>query len=445
MRWLHNLFSLFTARRPAPGAANAVQGPPAAPPRAPPAADSAQSVAIGVGARRPLLGADGQVAGFEFRIPERILSRLAVRSDPVARGAHLSALVASAGLIARAGNVGLVRLPLAWVDGVDAHAVSPRIMLALESGPAGLDGAPEPAACIGALRAAGAAVGWAAQTTLALRPDFVLVCAGELTAEQLLAQVPAWPAALRDLPVVATDLHSLADIEYALGHGIRHVCGALTNGSVPGDARDRLPMPPDVRRLAQLLSQLVSGAETAAIAEQIKSDVGLSVRLIRRLDSAAFAHVRKDGGIDQLVMLLGRNELYRWFSVLMLQYMGSRQAGSALQQVALWRARLMELLAIGRGEPQAPELFTLGLASMLGLLLQVDQQAAADLLCLGANGRQALLAHAGPWALYLDTVVAAEAGTLADSAAAAGFGGGAVVTDLSAQAWDWVQSHSIAE
>lgn len=63
---------------------------------------------------------------------------------------------------------------------------------------------------------------------------------------------------------------------------------------------------------------------------------------------------------------------------------------------------------MGRGAHEPAELFSLGLASMLGQLLHVSDAEVAQTMCLGPNCRAALLDQSGPLAAYLALVLSVE-------------------------------------
>ena len=171
--------------------------------------------------------------------------------------------------------------------------------------------------------------------------------------------------------------------------------------------------------------------------------MGLSYRLLLRINSASFAQLGAGATIDQAVLMLGRNELYRWLSVLLVQFAGSRKASSALQEVALWRSRLLELLAIERREDIPGQFFTLGLASMLGLLLKMNPADVVSTLNLPEPAQQALLAQTGPWHSYLQVAVLVESQLLEDAGALTDqFGGVERVLALSDEAWAWAAQHT---
>ena len=137
-------------------------------------------------------------------------------------------------------------------------------------------------------------------------------------------------------------------------------------------------------------------------------------------------------------MLLGRAEVGRWLSVMLMSAASGRQASAALQEDALARGRLLELLARQQGVPQPQVLFTIGLLSRLHLLLQMPLAAALEPLRLTGDVSQALLHREGPWAGYLELADQMEGedekrfGELC-----APHGGIDAVLAVAADAWGW--------
>lgn len=82
--------------------------------------------------------------------------------------------------------------------------------------------------------------------------------------------------------------------------------------------------------MSQLLQKLSGDADNAVIISDLKGDIGLSVRLLQRINSATFAHLGGVASIDQAVMVLGRNELHRWLSMMLMQFASKRKVSSAL-------------------------------------------------------------------------------------------------------------------
>lgn len=388
------------------------------------------------GARRTLVSSVGAVVGFEFRVHEDIQHRVSQRADKHGRAAHVAAVLTSARLTARAGRVGFARFPMDWLRQASSLDDVAGIMIGLEPAAMDPDSLGATAQIVLQLRAAGATVGWDAITDLGMAPDFLLLRQGRDPMAALLEGLKTWPTRLRVLPILVTDISQVEDVELALLNGVSWVCGALapTAGANP-DAKKQA-VSPQVRRIAHLLNQLATGVDTAAIVHEIKGDVGLSYRLLRRINSASFAQLSEGASIEQAVLMLGRNELYRWMSLLLLQYAGSRKVSSALQEVALWRSRFLELLAIERHEETPGQFFTLGLASMLGEILKMGMADVVQTLNLPPQARQALLQNNGPWNIYLHVIQQIEAHEFPD-ANSDQFGGVARVLALSDEAWIW--------
>ena len=406
-----------------------------------PAETGATAALVAVAARRPLMAADGAIFGFEFCIDEAILRRLRSRNDPRGRAAHVSALLTSARLMSQTGRVGFARLPIDWMVYVTDVSCAAGAWVGIEPAPPAAQASDQmetAANLVQQLRMAGVKVGWDITLMPDQTPDFVMLHQGPDPMSTLLEATKTWPQALRDLPTLVTDVASIKDVELALSSGIRYACGALVPPAQPLSPADTLPLPPEVQRVGQLLNQLVIGTDTAVIVSDIKSDVGLSYRLLRRINSASFAQLHAEASVDQAVLMLGRNELYRWLSLLLVQFAGKRKASSALQEVTLWRSRLLELLAQEKNEPAPGQLFTLGLASMLGPLLKISQDDVVSTLNLPAPARQALLDQAGPWHIYLYMALLVQTQSLAEhSELAEPFGGVERVMALADDAWVW--------
>ena len=445
--------SLLPAASAKPGADGAAGGAPDA--AAPGTAPAPAALTL----RRPLMSSSGEIAGFEFRIDEATQRALAQSGNEAAQAAHVAATLVGARLVAMAGRVGLARVPAAWL----AHASVPRNESGTLVGVEFDAAAPLAPATRQALaetlrrfKAAGALLAWDAGADLGLamegaatdpgfQPDYLLVRPASRPIAEMVEALHRRPEPLKHLPVIATDLASLEDLELAVLGGIGFVSGDMAASKQTRTA-EHVRLPPEAGRLSQLVGQLASGADTAAIVGEIKGNIGVSFRLLQRMNSPGFAHLGGVASIDQAVAMLGRNELHRWLSLMLMQYASQRKLGSALQEVALWRSRLVELLAIERGEAEPGRFFTLGLASMLGLILKIDQAQVVAALCLPPEAEQALLHDTGPWQVYLRTARQIETQTLDDAAAAVdGFCSAARVLELSAEAWEWAAQNSLRE
>lgn len=404
---------------------------------APPSAPLPARAAV-LAARRPLMAANGEVAGFEFRVAEEARRNFA--HDTEAQAAHVAAVLVAARLVALEGRVGFARVPAAWL----AQAAVPRdesgLVLGVEfdpSTPLSAEARQAAAATLLRFREVGAKLAWdAVRHKLDAQPDFLLwTPLPNWPLPELVKAVGARPADLRQYPVITSDLASVEELEFALRGGAYLASGNLALQTL---ANRTGVLAPEIGRIAQLLGQLSSGADTDLIVRAIKGDVSVSVRLLQRMNSASFAQLGGVASIDQAVPLLGRNDLHRWLSLMLMQFAQTRQLSSGLQEVALWRARLLELLAIERGESEPGRFFTLGLASVLGAILQIDGPEVVKTLSLPPEAAQALVGQTGPWHVYLRTAAQVEDQSASETSAAAdGFESAARVYELSVQAWAW--------
>jgi EAL and modified HD-GYP domain-containing signal transduction protein len=417
--------------RPAPRGSVRPRKPAAA------AAQAEEPGRVAVGAYRPLISGRGEIAGFEFRIADAALQRLAGRADPMAARAGASSLLAAMRLCAKSGQVAYAEIPLAWVNLIEGNEWLPGMHAALMA----VDDAEgaDPATIhptLAAWRAAGAAIGWAssgAPPALAAEvPDFLLLPRDD-DPTVLMAALRQCREAHPGIALLAPHLPNLAVLEATLQAGITYAA-CRTDGQA--DPREARALPPQARHLLALMSRLARDADTAEVVAAVKVDVGLSYRLLRQLNSAAVAPGVELGSIEQAVAMLGRNELYRWVTVLLVRQGPQRPAAPALQAMALARARFFELLAEARGDTPAGALFTLGLASLLPKLLQASMDETLAGLQLHPQAEAALMERQGPWDVYLVLAEMLDEGDLVDAATLAeAFGGLPAVMTLSARAW----------
>jgi c-di-GMP phosphodiesterase len=140
----------------------------------------------------------------------------------------------------------------------------------------------------------------------------------------------------------------------------------------------------------------------------ISSDVGLSLKLLRYVNSAFFSMPRTIGSVREALSLLGARTVRRWAMVMAMSALPG--APHELVAIALHRARMCEMLA-GSALPEEREtLFTIGLFSVADGLLAAPMQDVLDSLPFSEEIRVALLRQEGPKGELLKAVVAYERG-----------------------------------
>lgn len=402
---------------------------------------SPQTPAPTFGVRRPLVGTKGNVAGFELLLPPALELRLAQRADAaagMARAANQALLLAAATPLCQTGKRVLVTMGASALarPGVAQQATAGALICVP-------DLALLPPQVAADLRARGVRLGVSdGPPALAPAADFVLLQALAGGLDTLLLAAQGWRTQRPPLPLLANGLQHLDDVERVLRAGFTLVGGVLGRGQSQPAPR---PLSAAAERICELINHLGLDHDTHLVSAAVRGDVALSYRLLRYANSSAVGLRQTVDSVDTAVMLLGRQELHRWLSVLLLSVADSRQASRALQEMALARGRLLEGLATLRGYPTPQTLFTMGLLSLLEVLLQVPLAAALAPLRLPEPVLLALLKREGPLAAYLALAEALDAG---DSASiellADGFGGQEVVQDTADQAWLWASEVAVS-
>jgi EAL and modified HD-GYP domain-containing signal transduction protein len=150
-----------------------------------------------------------------------------------------------------------------------------------------------------------------------------------------------------------------------------------------------------------------STAGLPEIEAAVRIDAGLSLRLLRQLNSVAMALPHRISSIHQAVVMLGERRLRQWT---MLHLLASVAPGhQALLATALVRARMCELLAIRDAAPDPEAWFACGLFSIVDALTGVPMAAVAQELPLAADVSAALVERSGPMGAALDRAIDCEA------------------------------------
>jgi EAL and modified HD-GYP domain-containing signal transduction protein len=157
------------------------------------------------------------------------------------------------------------------------------------------------------------------------------------------------------------------------------------------------------------LAAMQTGTATIEELEQvIDRDVGLSVKLLRYINSAYVGMRGSIASIRQAVMMLGSRGVSRW--ALLVALTGGPSTPRELSVVGLTRARMCELLGSEREDVAGDQLFTVGLLSVADALLEVPLETIVEELPLADEVGAALLHRDGPAGAILDAVVSYERG-----------------------------------
>lgn len=145
--------------------------------------------------------------------------------------------------------------------------------------------------------------------------------------------------------------------------------------------------------ILQLLSTVYNYETPVEELEKIIThDPSLSYKLIKLVNAPFFRVMREIDSIQQAIVLLGRKEISKWASLLMLSGLKDRPA--ALMEVALLRSKTCELLAEKAGL-QSDNYFSVGMFSALDLLMKQPIKSILSHLPLTEEFKLAVIDHQG--------------------------------------------------
>lgn len=144
------------------------------------------------------------------------------------------------------------------------------------------------------------------------------------------------------------------------------------------------------------------------LADLIQQDVGMTYKLLRLVNSAWMCLRHEVKSVRHALVLLGPKEIRRWTSVVALGAAGQDKPRELLLK-SLVRAKLAEELALAAGMTvQAPELFLMGMFSMLEALMDRPMEELLNEMALSENIRKCLVNRAGPYCPIYALILAYE-------------------------------------
>ncbi|AXK38053.1 HDOD domain-containing protein [Crenobacter cavernae] len=195
-------------------------------------------------------------------------------------------------------------------------------------------------------------------------------------------------------------LRGPASQRFAIFHGVY-----LTNARhLPTGKVDSSQM-----RVLEIMRLLRCNADPRELEAQFKLDSLLLFKLLRFVNAPVNGLSRKVLSIEESLMLLGRDSLFKWLSLLLFTARRDDGHSQGLLEKSLIRARFMERLGDYRGNRlEAEHLFLTGMFSLLAALLNASLADALEPLELPAPVAEALLAQKGLFAPYFQLAVACE-------------------------------------
>lgn len=165
---------------------------------------------------------------------------------------------------------------------------------------------------------------------------------------------------------------------------------------------------PSFTSVLELLNMLTQDADTSDIEKGFKRDAALSFKLLRYINSVGFGLSCEIQSITHALSILGRKQLYRWLTLLMVTA-GDNSTSSALMKTSVTRGRLTELLGESYFEKhERDNLFIVGVFSLLDAILEMPMAQVLEKIQLSAPVVDALLTREGVYGPFLQLTEACE-------------------------------------
>jgi EAL and modified HD-GYP domain-containing signal transduction protein len=236
--------------------------------------------------------------------------------------------------------------------------------------------------------------------------DYVLMDVNSEDIPAITAQIAAVSKVAAGKRFVATGVQTLEAF---------HMCHKLQFALFMGpfitrrETLDNPTMGPSRAKVLDLMNRVRTGAEQPELAAQFRHDPALSVRLLRYVNSPGMGLMNKIGGIEQALMVMGQDKLYRWLTLILFTGGKAQELDQAVLENALVRGRMAEQLA-GRAlfAKSRDEIFVAGLFSLLDVVMGMPMEQVLKQISLPAEITEAIISQRGPYAPYLALAIACE-------------------------------------
>ncbi|MES2264124.1 MAG: HDOD domain-containing protein [Pseudomonadota bacterium] len=225
----------------------------------------------------------------------------------------------------------------------------------------------------------------------------------------------AWPA----VQVAIDGVDSWDEQRMCLSWGADYCLGDFLGTTDVVDADAKI----DQSRLTsiELLNLLRGDAELTQLIDVAKQDPGLTFQMLKWANAPSAGHGTKITSLKEAMIVLGRTHLYRCLTISMFRLGSTHERDEALLEVALTRARFLEMVAAqGLTQAQRDELFLVGLLSLFDILLGVPMAVILAKMHLSDEIREVLLRSGGSYGPYLMLALLLERSQVGRAAEVAG-------------------------
>lgn len=165
---------------------------------------------------------------------------------------------------------------------------------------------------------------------------------------------------------------------------------------------------PSFDSVLHILNLVSQDAENSVIEDGFKRDATLSFKLLRYINSVGFGLSCEVQSLNHAFSILGRNQLYRWLTLLMVTA-GNNSTSPVLMKTSITRGRLTELLGESYFDKRDRDnLFIVGVFSLLDAILKMPMDAVLEKLQLPEAITEALTSREGIYGPFLRLTEACE-------------------------------------
>lgn len=208
------------------------------------------------------------------------------------------------------------------------------------------------------------------------------------------------------LGVVVEGVPGWEEFDACVGAGVSGVFANLC--LAPREVKQTGKLGPQALQILQLMHMVQGNADIRQLEKVLKSDVALSYKLLRYINSAGFGLEVEIESPRHAVAMLGYAPMFRWL-LMLLARTHTTGFSPALMQAAMIRGRFAELLGQGfLTRREAENLFVVGMFSVLDRLLGSPIREVLDKLTLPDAVAEALLERKGVYAPVLALAEACE-------------------------------------
>lgn len=166
-------------------------------------------------------------------------------------------------------------------------------------------------------------------------------------------------------------------------------------------------MPPSRFAMLRLLTELQRvDIDLGKLEEIIQTDVNLSVKLLRQINSSFYSLIAEVKSIRQAIIYLGLQHIRNWACIVSMGSVSDKP--QELMSMALVRAKMCEIMSGSEDSDQRGMFFTVGLFSLLDTILDVPMKDVLSSLPLAKEVNSALLERDGILGCTLSCVEAYE-------------------------------------